>query len=217
MTQAPPDDDIAAVRAALDLAAIPSRRRELRCRPLPEGVSLLLRIAADDHDAVDAISKRTQCPPGKLRKAAAFYIEQILLEPNADSYRVLGARRDATMPELRRNLAYLCRWLHSEMCEDLGRSMFVLRVTRAWNDLKTADRRAAYDARLDADLAARRADRRHSVRDLDKDQRAHVDSGTTGGGTFVTSGKRKRTAVARKRNRISLWRRFIAFARGVRL
>lgn len=215
MTQGPPDDDIAAVRAALDLAAIPSRRRELRCRPLPDGVSLLLRIAADDFDAVDAISKRTQCPPDKLRKAASFYIEQILLEPNANSYRVLGASRDAATSELRRNLAYLCRWLHSEICEELGRSVFVLRVTRAWNDLKTTERRAVYDAGLDAGLAARRADRSYSARDLDKEQRAHGDPRSTGGDPFASS-KRTRTGVARKRNRVSLWRRFIAFARGVR-
>ena len=49
-----------------------------------------------------------------LREAAAFYIEQILLHPDADHYRVLGAQPDASTAELRRNMALLIRWLHPD-------------------------------------------------------------------------------------------------------
>jgi hypothetical protein len=49
--------------------------------------------------------------------------------------------------ELRRNMALLIKWLHPDMDRPGDQSMFVHRVTMAWDDLKTADRRAAYDAR----------------------------------------------------------------------
>jgi DnaJ-class molecular chaperone len=46
---------------------------------------------------------------------------------------------------LRQNLALLLRWLHPDISENAQRSIFVTRVTTAWNDLKTPEKRAAYD------------------------------------------------------------------------
>jgi curved DNA-binding protein CbpA len=86
----------------------------------------------------------------EIHEAAAFFIEQVLLHPNADSYRVLGATPEATTAELRRNMALLMRWLHPDKDPEGRRSMFVNRVTRAWDDLKTADRRASYDQQTNA-------------------------------------------------------------------
>ena len=80
-----------------------------------------------------------------VREAAIFFIEQIMLYPHADSYRVLGAGPEATYRELRRNMALLLRWLHPDLDRRDERSVFAARVTRAWNDLKTRERRAAYD------------------------------------------------------------------------
>src|SRR5258708_12057083 len=42
-------------------------------------------------------------------------------------------------------MAILLRCLHPDLDPDAGRSVFATRVTLAWNDLKTSDRRAAYD------------------------------------------------------------------------
>jgi hypothetical protein len=42
-------------------------------------------------------------------------------------------------------MALLLRWLHPDLDPCGERSVFVRRVTRAWNDLKTQDRRDAYD------------------------------------------------------------------------
>ena len=47
-------------------------------------------------------------------------------------------------------MALLMRWLHPDKDLEGRRSMFVNRVTRAWDDLKTADRRAAYDQRINS-------------------------------------------------------------------
>jgi curved DNA-binding protein CbpA len=105
----------------------------------------LLCIAAGEQTEVSAAIASTGRSCDVVQDAAGFFIEQILLHPKADSYRVLGASSDATTAELRRNMALLMRWLHPDLDPQGRRSMFASRVTLAWNDLKTAERRAAYD------------------------------------------------------------------------
>jgi hypothetical protein len=106
---------------------------------------MLLCVAAGDETAEAAAVEATGRSRDVIQRAAGFFIEQILLCPNADSYRVLGAGSEATNTELRRNMAQLMRWLHPDTDPEGRRSMFASRVTRAWNDLKTAERRATYD------------------------------------------------------------------------
>jgi hypothetical protein len=137
--------EVVALKVAIDLVHMPSRARSLKSRPLPDGVVLLLRIAAGDEaattDAVRLVGRSRET----IAQAAAFFIEQILLVPGADSYRVLGADETATPAELRRNMALLLRWLHPDLDRQGERSIYAGRVTRAWEDLKTPERRAAYD------------------------------------------------------------------------
>jgi len=137
----------AAVRIAIDLMQFPAQMRNLRSKPLPDGVAVLLQIASGDEEATrgaaDTVCRTTEA----VREAAEFYIIQILLAPDADSYRVLGAKPGAEVSELRRNMGLLLRWLHPDLDPKAERSMFAPRVTRAWNDVKTPERRAAYNAR----------------------------------------------------------------------
>jgi hypothetical protein len=141
-------DDCAALRLALDLFHVPWRAKVLRSEPLPRGVPLLLRIAGGDVEAERAAERVVGRSSDVLHEAAAFFIEQILLHHEADNYRVLGATPDATAAELRRNMAWLMAWLHPDRAPKSERSVLVARVTRAWNDLKTPERRAAYDENL---------------------------------------------------------------------
>jgi hypothetical protein len=134
-----------ALEAALYLMQSPSQVRLIRSRPLPDGVDVLLRIAANDADTIQQATEWLGRPPETIRQAAAFFIEQILFSPEADSYCVLGSARDATSADLRRNMALLLRWLHPDLDPYGERSVFASRVTRAWNDLKTQERREAYD------------------------------------------------------------------------
>jgi DnaJ-like protein len=134
-----------ALRVAVDLLHVPSRVRMIRVEPLPHGVPLLLRIAAGDVTAETEAVRLADRPPDVIRAAAAFFIEQILLCPEADSYRVLGAGQEATSSELRQNMALLMRWLHPDKVRQAQQSVFINRVTMAWDNLKTAERRAAYD------------------------------------------------------------------------
>jgi hypothetical protein len=116
-------------------------------RRSPPGVDLLLRIAAGDEAATSEAAAMTGRSRDVIRSAAGFFIEQLLLCPDADSYRVLGLIPAATNAELRRNMALLMRWLHPDLDPQGQRSIFASRVALAWNDLKTADRRTAYDQR----------------------------------------------------------------------
>ena len=147
--------DKMALKVAIDLLHVPSQVRLIRFEPLPEGVLTLLRIAAGDEEIERAAAVAADRPRETVRQAASFFIEQILFAPNNDSYRILGADSRATAGELRRNAALLLRWLHPDVDMAGGRSIFVSRVTQAWNNLKTPERRASYDDLLRHDKARR--------------------------------------------------------------
>ena len=137
-------DHVAPLMMALDLLHVPSRVQLMRKAPLPDGIVTLLRIASGDDEVTGQASAAIGVPLTRMREAAGFFIEQAMLHPEADSYRVLGARPGASTGELRRNMALLLSWLHPDHGQG-ERSVFAHRVTRAWNDLKTEERRAAYD------------------------------------------------------------------------
>ena len=153
-----------ALRLAFDLVQVPSQVRLARTAPLPRDVLTLLRIAAGDQETTQHAMIASGRSLPAVREAAGFFIEQMLLFPEADSYRVLGATPEATSNELRRNMALLLRWLHPDLDRHGERKVFATRVTRAWNDLKTPERRAAYDQALRRTLAdkARLRDRKHA-------------------------------------------------------
>ena len=89
-----------AVSSAVDLMNLPSRVRGARSEPLPGDVALLLRLAAGDSDAEQQAAAITERPPEVNRRAAAFFIEQILLSPDADSYRILGGTSTTSSEEV---------------------------------------------------------------------------------------------------------------------
>ena len=156
-------DHLATIMMSLDLLRVPSRVRLMRSAPLPDGAVTLLRIASGD----DALARQASAAAGTssaiIREAAGFFIEQAMLHSEADSYRVLGVEPEASSTELRRNMALLLRWLHPDHGSG-DRSVFAHRVTSAWNDLKTDERRAAYDRsrRLAVETSLTRAKGRSS-------------------------------------------------------
>ncbi len=137
--------EASALRVALDLKHVPSRVHVARKAPLPRGMDVLLQIAAGEGGVAASAAEAMDRDLGVVREAAAFFIEQILLAPGADSYRVLGTTSEATPQELRRHMALMMKWLHPDAGDPTGRSAFAARVTSAWEDLKTPQRRQAYD------------------------------------------------------------------------
>jgi hypothetical protein len=143
-----------AFAAALTLRENPHLVRVARTCPLPKGITLLLEVAAGDKSALAAGAATTGRSETSLRKAAGFFIEQILLSPDADSYRILGASAADAENLLRRHMALIMRWLHPDALangssvEPLNRGIYAVRVVEAWTNLKTPKRRASYDGAL---------------------------------------------------------------------
>lgn len=146
--------NLEAVRTALVLLKRPQLLRSSRCSPLPEGMTLLLEVAAGEPDAVREALTGVAISEALLAKAAGFFIEQVLLSRSNDSYRILGTTSGASASELRRHLALMLKWLHPDLALGNGQSTpldktaLASLVTAAWDTIKTEDRRAAYDAAL---------------------------------------------------------------------
>lgn len=136
-----------ALKVALELLHMPTQVRRVRAQSLPEGLIVLLKIVSGDQDATTSAAQAVDRTPEVVHAAAAFFIEQIMLAPDADSYRVLGAGAQASTEELRRNMTLLLKWLHPDLQRAGSRAVFAHRVVSAWSDLKTPERRAAYAAR----------------------------------------------------------------------
>jgi hypothetical protein len=144
--------DATALMTALTMMRRPSFSRTVRSAPLPNGVTFLLEVAAGDADALDEARDITGEPQEKLVDAASFFVEQVMLARTANSYRVLGGSSDQSTAELRRHMALLMKWLHPDTAAAatregrIDRTVFAPRVVQAWDDLKSAKSRAAYDA-----------------------------------------------------------------------
>jgi hypothetical protein len=148
MTMRSPD----ALAAAIAMLQNPQLVRLARRSALPKGVTFLLEVAAGEPAALNDAVNMTGRPAPVLKKAAAFFIEQVLLNRHSSFYRVLGAQSGISPSNLRHHLALLMKWLHpdavgnGEAGQHFDRRLYASRVTEAWESVKTVDRRAAYDA-----------------------------------------------------------------------
>lgn len=152
-----------ALKVALQILHMPANVRMVREKPLPPGILQLLQITARDPDALRQAVLEMERDGETITRAAQFFIEQVLWHPDADSFRVLGGLPETSTAELKRNMALLMTWLHPDVENRDERAVFVVRVTSAWNDLKTEERRTTYEATLmrrTEDDARRRRSRR---------------------------------------------------------
>ena len=130
-----------ALKAAIDLFHLPSQVRVVRSLPLPTGTDFLLRLASGEARAAREAEIHSHRGANASRAAAIFFIEQILLSPESDEYRILGLDHTATTAELRAHMALLLKWLHPDLAADEHKSLMARRVIEAWNKVKSSDRR----------------------------------------------------------------------------
>jgi hypothetical protein len=88
----------------------------------------------------------------EARDAARFYIEQVLFRADADHYRLLGLTRAASEADIKEHHRLLMRLTHPDRSDagDAWRDGHAGRINRAYNTLRDAAARAAYDASLAA-------------------------------------------------------------------
>lgn len=131
---------------ALALLQAPAGRHALRKQPLPEGMARLLGVAADvAADMQDAVQAYGM-PPARLREAARFYVREVLFHAQSDAYRTLGVGPDADAAQLKAHHRLLQRWLHPDRGQSEDDAVFAARVNAAWEQIRTVERRMAYDA-----------------------------------------------------------------------
>lgn len=220
-----------ALDMALALLRDPASVRRVRKGRLPAGVSFLLEVANGEPPALEAARRRTGYPDPSLEEAAAFFIEQILLDRRADSYRTLGGSASSPHAELRRNMALLMRWLHPDRKTQrnsvaVDREVFAARVSRAWEDLKSDTRRAAYDEKCAAD--ARNAEQQAKGRPGSRPPHGTAKGGNAGSfrntpfsGRRMMGGRMAASAPhagawhpVRGLRSMSIWQRILWFLRG---
>ncbi|UXI66399.1 J domain-containing protein [Tahibacter amnicola] len=130
----------------------PSLGRQLCHRALPGNLIEVIRLAAGDVATANAIALSTHVPAQQLREAAIFFLPQLLFDEKADSYRILGVAPDASAECVKAHYRWLMRWLHPDRHPHNDHAVFADRVTRAWNSLRTPQRRRAYDLSLSPGL-----------------------------------------------------------------
>src|SRR5215475_14380607 len=119
---------------ALDLARMPALAHSIEAPPIPTDVFEVMRIAAGTPEVCQLASRRTGQPAAVLIEAARFYLQQVLLRPDADSYRVLGLLPGASRELARRNMRCLLQWLHPDVNRDWD-SAYAHRVLAAWREV----------------------------------------------------------------------------------
>lgn len=135
-----------ALEWALALLHAPVERHRLRQKPLPPGVGEVLAIAANvAPEELETAATRLREPAGKVLEAARFYAREILFHAEADAYRTLGVTEEASTDQIKAHFRWLQIWLHPDRQQSGDDSVFAARVNQAWNQLRSDDRRRAYD------------------------------------------------------------------------
>ena|SRR5262249_43177130 len=122
------------IALALDLARMPALAHSIEKPPLPTDIFEIMRIAAGSPEICQSASQVTGQPPAVLIEAARFYLQQMLLRPDADSYRVLGLPPGASRELARRHMRCLLQWLHPDVNRDWD-SVYAQRVLKAWREV----------------------------------------------------------------------------------
>src|SRR3970040_2382745 len=137
-----------ALEVALALWRMPSMRTALRQRSLPDDGGEVIELAAGASGRIAQAAARADTTPGHLLEAVRFYASEILMHDGADAYRVLGVAPGAAPAQIKAHHRALQQWLHPDRRGDEWASLYATRVNVAWGELRSPERRAAYDARM---------------------------------------------------------------------
>lgn len=137
--------DPPALHQALQLLRTPSGARPGPQERLPEGMLPLIRIVAGDEQALADARQSSGEAADVLREAAAFYIQQVMFASGSHSYRLLGVDADAPDERIKEHYRWLVRWLHPDRNADEWEVVYADRVNRAWQDLRTPEKRQRFD------------------------------------------------------------------------
>lgn len=136
-----------ALEVAIALWRSPTMRQALRQRPLPGDVGEVIELAAGAPGPLAAAAARTGERPEQLLEAVRFYLREVLLFSGADAYRVLGVSSQAGAAQIKAHHRALQHWLHPDRQGSNWEAVYATRINAAWSELRSTQRRIAYDAR----------------------------------------------------------------------
>lgn len=121
---------------------------------LPEGIGELVRVAGARQEGLQAAARTYQVDPDQLGEATRFFLQQVLLEPGAGHYRVLGVGPGADSALIRQQHRLLMRLFHPDRHagQECWTDVYAVRVNEAYNVLRRPDDRASYDDFLSSQL-----------------------------------------------------------------
>jgi len=113
---------------------------------LPEGAGEVIRLAGAKEESLCAAAEVYQSDAVEIGEAARFFLQQVLLEPGADHYRVLGVSPDADNEQVRRQHRLLMRLFHPDRHagKECWTDSYATRVNEAYNVLRRPEARKRY-------------------------------------------------------------------------
>ncbi|WP_301101390.1 J domain-containing protein [Propionivibrio sp.] len=150
----------ALLEQALAFYRTPARFLDFRDpgRPLGGDVRPLLRLAGG------ATPESLKLAPGlastnEWQAAARFFVEQVLLAPGADYYRLHGVTVRATDVEIKAHHRLLMRFLHPdrEHSDEAWHTAAAARINQAYAILRDTDKRAQYNTQIEFEAQNARA------------------------------------------------------------
>lgn len=149
-----PKADARALGTALELSRSPRMATILAESPIPGDVEEVLRAAAS-WETCTAAAVEFGVGADALQLAARLYLKQVLFHDNADCYRILGIRPEASRETARRHFSWLLRWLHPDRNSGWD-SAYAERVVTAWREI-SKQRAAAAEVSVDTSSSSQRA------------------------------------------------------------
>jgi hypothetical protein len=149
-----------ALGLALDLLRMPRLAEPMRRAPLPPDMLSILQIAGGCQEARDRAEKETGEDAARILQAVTFYIQQVVLHPDADDHRVLGGSPSTPRGLLRQHRNWLLKWLHPDKLGDGWEAVLAQRVNTAWDRIARANGSAPAAGNTPADPVVTPAPRR---------------------------------------------------------
>lgn len=134
-----------ALELALALYRAPAQRFALRDRALPADIGGVIRLASGNPELLRQAAGVLCEPESVVLEAVRFYLQQVLFDPDADAYRVLGLEKNAPHERIREHYLWLQRWVHPDRRGNDWVALYSTRVNGAWNQLRNQTAREDYD------------------------------------------------------------------------
>lgn len=113
---------------------------------LPEGVGEVIRLAGAKEESLRTAADLYQSDVMEIGEAARFFLQQVLLDPDADHYRLLGVNPEADNEQIRRQHRLLMRLFHPDRHagKECWTDSYATRVNEAYNVLRRPEARKRY-------------------------------------------------------------------------